>query len=239
MPRYLKCAVKSMKEDPSLRWTRLVFGELWYSVSLCFWVIVEKVSFLWRLVLVIWPPLSSVVSAEGSEVMLAVGVGDGVGGRAVGCAVLLKKDAVGKKISSVFDFLSPFPVCISRPSSLKVSFMISHPAIMSSLVLKGKLPLSRYSMCVTAVAQDEVRLVRLVLCPVSLPVARELVSRLQWLNWILSIFAIVHLASSISAKAVIRRRNMTGERLSPCLTPIVCGITADSFPIFRDTDRFE
>ena len=117
--------------------------------------------------------------------------------------------------------------------------MILQPAIMSSLVLNGKLPLSRYSMCVTAVAHDEVRLVRLVLCPVSFPVDRELVSRLQWLNWILSILAIVHLASSISAKAVMMRRNITGERLSPCLTPIVCGMVADSFPIFRDTDRFE
>ena len=95
---------------------------------------------------------------RGSEVMLAIGVGDGVGGRAAECAILLKNDAVGRKISSVFDFLSPFPVCISRPSSLQVSFKISQPAIMSSLVLKGKLPSSRYRMCVTAVAHDEVRL---------------------------------------------------------------------------------
>ncbi len=63
---------------------------------------------------------------------------------------------------------------------------------MSSLVLKGKHPSSRYRMCVTAVAHDEVRLLHLVLCPVSLSVDRELVSRLQWLNWFSLIFAIVH-----------------------------------------------
>ena len=131
------------------------------------------------------------VLAEGSEMMFMVGVGDNVGGRA-GRAVLLKHDAVG----------TPFHVCISRPSSLKVSLMIPQPAIMSSLVLKGKLPSSRYSMRVKAVMHVEMRLMHLVLCPVSCPVDRELLSRLQWSNWFCQFWLL-----SIKRQRFLQRRS--------------------------------
>ena len=237
VPKYLKCAVKSMKEL-SLRRTRLVFCDSKYRSSLCFCVIVEKVSFLLLEVRESWLPLASVVSSEGFGALMAVGVGVVVIGR-VGYAVLLKKDAVGKYISSVLDFFSPCPVCISSPSSLKVSFIISHPVIILSLVLNGKLPSSRYSMWVTVVVSVVARLLPLMLCPVSFPFFSEFTSRLQWLKLTLSIFAIVHFASSISAKAAMISRKITGDKLSPCLTLIVCGMVASSFPILSETERFE
>ena len=67
VPRYLKWAVKSMKELLSARWMRLVFGEFQYSFSRCCWVMVENVSFLcWRAVWFWIRALSSsVVSAAG------------------------------------------------------------------------------------------------------------------------------------------------------------------------------
>ena len=100
----------------------------------------------------------------------------------VGSARLLKNDAMGKNIISVLIFF-PCPACISRPSLLKVSLMILHPTVMSSLVLKGKnLPSSRYSLCDTAVVRVEAGLLHLMLCPVSFLAVRELVSKFQWLN---------------------------------------------------------
>ncbi len=184
-------------------------------------------------------PLVSVVSSEGFGALIVVGVGVLVIGR-VGGAVLLKKDAVGKYISSVLDFFSPCPMCISSPSSLKVSFIISHPVIMSSLVLNGKLPLSRYSMLwVTVVVSVVAWLLLLMLCPVSLPFFSEFMSRLQWLKLTFSIFATVHFASSISANAAMINRKITGDKLSLCLMPVVCGMVASSFPILSETERFE
>ena len=39
-------------------------------------------------------------------------------------------------------------------------------------------------------------------------------------------------------KAVIKNRNSTGDMLPLCLTPIVWGMIASSFPMFRTTVRF-
>ena len=44
VPRYLKWAVKLMKDLLSDKWMQLVFGESQYSFSHCCWVMVEKVS---------------------------------------------------------------------------------------------------------------------------------------------------------------------------------------------------
>ena len=107
VPRYLKCAVKSMCDVPFSRLTRLVCGEEWYSSSLCFWDMVENVSFFWRVLEVIWMLLSSVVSEDGLLPMVSRGWGD-----AIVSSSLLKKDAVGKNMSSVFDLFAPDPVCI-------------------------------------------------------------------------------------------------------------------------------
>ena len=51
--------------------------------------------------------------------------------------------------------------------------------------------------------------------------------------------AAVHLCSSISAKADMMNRKITGERLSPCLTPTDCWISVFSLPIFSVTLRSE
>ena len=51
----------------------MVWVELRYSSSLCFWDIVEKVSFLWRVLVTIWMLLSSDVSEDGLAMRLAVG----------------------------------------------------------------------------------------------------------------------------------------------------------------------
>jgi len=58
-------------------------------------------------------------------------------------AVWLKKEEVGKYISSVLDFVGPEPMCISSPRSLKVSLMMLIPLTMSFLVMKMNDPLSR------------------------------------------------------------------------------------------------
>ena len=55
----------------------------------------------------------------------------------------LKKSLVGKYIASVFDFVSPFPTCISRPIALKILFMISSPLMRSVRLWKMKEPSSR------------------------------------------------------------------------------------------------
>ena len=51
--------------------------------------------------------------------------------------------------------------------------------------------------------------------------------------------ACVHFFSSVSANAVITKRKMTGDRLSPCLTQTVCRMSVDSLPIFSVTRKSE
>ena len=46
-----------------------------------------------------------------------------------------------------------------------------------------------------------------------------------------------HSFSSVSAKADIRKRKITDDTLSPCLTPTSWSISAFSFPIFTVTLR--
>jgi hypothetical protein len=75
-----------------------------------------------------------------------------------------------------------------------------------------------------------------MLCPVSFAPAWMFVMSPRW-NCGLGMFALVHVASSISENAVMIMRNMTGDKLSPCRTPTVCATVAFSFPIFRVTVR--
>ena len=117
---------------------RPVCGKEWYISSLCFWDMAENVSFLCRLLEVIWLLLSSVVSEDGLGSMASRVGGDG--------SVLrywLKKDEVGKNMSSVLDFLSPSPVCIWSPISVKVSLIMLVPLTASSLLVNGKALSSR------------------------------------------------------------------------------------------------
>ena len=135
-----------MWEVPFERWILVVWVELRYSSSLCFGDIVEKVSFLGRVLVTIWMLLSSDVSKDGLAMR-------GVGVCSWGCVSdwLLKKDALGKKMISILDFLSLHPVCIWRPISSKVLFMMFAPWIVSSLVVKGKALSSKYNTCVISV----------------------------------------------------------------------------------------
>ena len=67
------------------------------------------------------------------------------------------------------------------------------------------------------------------MCPVSCPV--DSWSSGVCLVSILGSPAACHFLSSISEKAVMTKRNTTGERLSPCRTPTVWSMSVDSFPI--------
>ncbi len=76
-----------------------------------------------------------------------------------------------------------------------------------------------------------------LMCPVSCPV-------LSWDRGVCSAStrgspAMVHFLSNISEKAVMTKRKITGDRLSPCRTPTVWSMSVDSFPILRVTCRFE
>ena len=51
--------------------------------------------------------------------------------------------------------------------------------------------------------------------------------------------AAVHFFSSVSEKAAMMKRKMTGDKLSPCLTPTVCCMSTVSLPSFRVTRRSE
>ena len=73
-------------------------------------------------------------------------------------------------------------------------------------------------------------------CPVSCPLSR-LVSEGGLLNAAFGMPAKSHSASTVSEKAAMRNRNMTGERLSPCLTPTVWESSALSLPIRSITFR--
>ena len=64
---------------------------------------------------------------------------------------MVEKGCSGKENDFHLRFLLLHPVCIWRPISLKVSFMMFAPQIVSSLIVKGKALLSRYTMRVMSV----------------------------------------------------------------------------------------
>ena len=76
-----------------------------------------------------------------------------------------------------------------------------------------------------------------LLCPVSWLELRELVSSLHHSTVVCCMFAMDSLASMVSEKAAMIKRKMTGDRLSPCRTPVVWLISSFSFPIVRITER--
>ena len=61
-------------------------------------------------------------------------------GSDVGC---LKNELVGKYIASVFDFVSPFPTCISKPIVSKILLIISSPLMRSLRLWNMNDPSSR------------------------------------------------------------------------------------------------
>jgi hypothetical protein len=109
---------------------------------------------------VVW---SSCVSSAG----LAMVVSDSVVYMMVAGIAFLKNELVGKYIASVFDFVSPFPTCISNPIELKILFIISSPLTRSVRLWNKKDPSSRYRMWYVLKA-ELLRKSRVMLCPVSL-----------------------------------------------------------------------
>lgn len=107
---------------------------------------------------------------------------------------------------------------------LRVSFV---PVVASSRVLNGKLPLSKNRVCVMYVVCPFFFVG--FLCPVSWPDgiwSSGVCSASTWL-----IPAACHFLFSISENAVMMNRNITKNRLSPCLTPTVWSMSVVSFPI--------
>ena len=54
-------------------------------------------------------------------------------------------------------------------------------------------------------------------------------------NWALLSPRAVHLSSSVSEKAIIKNRNITGAILYPCLTPTFNSMDASTFPVISLT----
>ena len=111
--------------------------------------------------------------------------------------------------------------------------MMFVPVVASSLVLNGKAPSLRYSICVISCLSPFLKFA--LLCPVSCPPWSFVVGVCS--VWTLGRFAAVHFLLSVSANAVMMKRNMMGDRLLPWCTPTVWLIVAVSFPIFRVTLR--
>jgi len=109
------------------------------------------------------PVVWSCVSSAG----LAIVVSDSVVCVMVAGIAFLKNELVGKYIASVFDFVSPFPTCISNPIELKILFIISSPLTRSVRLWNKKDPSSRYRMWYVLKA-ERLRKSRVMLCPVSL-----------------------------------------------------------------------
>lgn len=119
---------------------------------------------------------------------------------------------------------------------MKVSLMILVPVAASSRLLKGK-PLSSRNRIWLSCVVNPVGCVGRTICPVSCAVCEDDIG--VYSASILGSPARVHFLSSVSANAVMMKRKMTGERLSPCLTPTVCRMSADSLPTFSVTRRSE
>ena len=128
----------------------------------------------------------------------------------------------------VFDFLlSLLPQCISNPSEENVSFTSIVPWIASFLVWKGVWVMYVVDPCLRVG----------FVCPVSWPLDSS--DNGVCVASTLGIPASINFLFSISEKAVITKRKMTGERLSPCRTPTVWLMSVLSFPILRVTWRSE
>ena len=165
-------------------------------------------------------PSRSCVSSAGFVGIIMFGSVELMMGAGVVC---LKNSLVGKYITSVLDFVSPFPTCISKPIDSKILLIISSPLMRSSRLWNMNDPSSRYSMWYV-LKVELVRHSRLMVCPVSFAPVWMFVMSPRW-NCGLGMFALVHVASSTSEKAVMIMRKMTGDKLSPCcsLCWFVCG----------------
>ena len=132
---------------------------------------------------------------------------------------------------SVLDSDVPRPMCISNPNRPKCWYIISMPLMRSSLVPNGNAPSLTYKHCSISYA---VRLFDVNMTGVWLqirPSIRLLLAAVITVT--MGIFCCFHTISSVSANAVMRKRNRTGAMLSPCCTPTVWGISAFSFSILR------
>ena len=74
--------------------------------------------------------------------------------------------------------------------------------------------------------------------PVSCAFISDALERFARWNRVFGMLAAVRLASSVSEKAAMISRKMTGDRLSPWRTPTDWVMSDFSFPIFRLTTRF-
>ena len=116
---------------------------------------------------------------------------------------------------------------------MKVSLISLVPVVASSRLLKGNPLSSRKSTWVSWVVDPDV--CDGLMCPVSC--AFDDVDNGVYSASILGSPACVHFLSRVSAKAVMTKRKMTGDRLSPCLTPTVCWMSTLSLPSCRVTRR--
>ena len=115
------------------------------------------------------------------------------------------------------------PQCILSPRDAKVSLTSLVPTAALFLVLNGKQLSSRKSVCVTYVVTP--CFCSGFMCPASCPV-------LRWAKGVCFALThgsptVVHFLSSISEKAVMTKRKMMGDRLSPCRTPTVWSMSVD------------
>ena len=131
------------------------------------------------------------------------------------------------------------PMCISSPNVLKRELISSTPLIRSDLEVKKKAPSSTYRICRILKISPCANPSLLSSCPNNWPDSFSMSSVDTLANSACGIPLLLHSVSKASANADIKNRKMTGDRLSPCLTPIVCGIDACSFPIFSTTCRSE
>ena len=127
------------------------------------------------------------------------------------------------------------PQCISSPNSEKVALMSFVPVAASCRVLNGKLLSSRkvtWMSCVVVpdVCAGQMWLVSWALAGVDNGVYSASIR---------GSLACAHFFSSLLEKAVMTNRKITGDWLSPCLTPTVCDMLVDSLPSFRVTRRSE
>ena len=199
--------------------------------------------------------LVSAVELAGVGVGVGVGTGAGagveLGGACTGsmargqelkfCGSFLRSNKLrgGIKMHSVFEAILFRPMCISSPNVLKRELISSAPLIRSDLEVKKKAPSSTYRICRILKISPCAKPSLLSSCPNNWPDSFSMSSVDTLANSACGIPLLLHSVSKASANADIKNRKMTGDRLSPCLTPIVCGIDACSFPIFSSTCRSE
>lgn len=121
---------------------------------------------------------------------------------------------------SVLLLLSPCQTCTNKPNFANCLMIMLRPWIRSRRELKMKAPSSMYKILRMLKVVPELNL--LGVCPMSMPFVMLSSSTLWQTTFSMLVFSI----SSFSdlATADITNRNSTGDRLSPCLTPLDCGI---------------